>query len=237
MLNKENFKAKFGTWFDEVEVLFDNGVMETIHKELKDQSNKGLTITPHHSNTYRCFLETPKESLRVVMMGYCPYHSVVDNKLVADGLLMGCSNHKSYIAPSLQNYYEAIEEEFKEGLCLPCIQQGDMTYLCNQGVLMFNSSLTTVVGTPGAHTELWRPFTEHMMEVFNRLTVPIIFLGNDAWQYSDCNNLHHKLSHPASVSYSGAGKWNSQGVFKKVNEKLEDWYQKPIQWILETPPF
>ncbi len=236
MINKEKFRNKLGTWFEDIEPLFDNGVMETIFKELKDQSNKGLTIAPDNKRTFRCFLETPKENLRVVMMGYCPYHTVVHNKLVADGLLMGCSNHKNYLAPSLQQYYGAVEEEFKEGLCLPCIQDGDVTFLARQGVLMFNSSLTTLVGEPGAHTEIWRPFTEYMMGVFNRLTVPIIFLGNDAWQYSDCNNLHHKLSHPASASHNGQ-KWHSQGVFKQVNQKLEDWYQAPISWVLETPPF
>lgn len=236
MLNKENFKERFGSWWPKIEPLFDNGVMDEIYRELKTQSKAGIKITPDSDNTFRCFTETPMENLRAVMMGYCPYHTVVEGKLVADGLLMGCSNHQNYLAPSLQQYYGAIEEEFKEGLCLPCIQQGDLTFLARQGVLMFNSALTTVVNEKGAHQELWRPFTEHMMGVFNTLMVPIVFLGNEAWTFSDCDNLHFKLSHPASASYRHET-WKSEGVFKKVNEKLDEWFQRPIQWIMETPPF
>jgi len=194
MLNKDKFAKKLGTWFPHVECLFDNGVMDDIYGALKEESKAGVTITPHSDNTFRAFKETPIDNLRVVMMGFCPYHSVVHGKLVADGLLMSCSNHDNYLAPSLQQYYGAIEEEFKEGLCLPCIQSGDLTFLANQGVLMFNSSLTTRVGEAGAHQEIWRPFTEHLMGIFDKRVVPIVFLGNDAWEFSDCNNLHFKLS-------------------------------------------
>jgi len=236
MLKKEKFVEKLGTWFPLVEQLFDNGIMDGIYDKLKEESLAGFTVTPHSDNTFRCFKETPVDTLKVVMMGFCPYHSIVHGKMVADGLLMGCSNHENYIAPSLQQYYSAIEEEFKDGLCLPCLQTGDLSYLCTQGVLMFNSSLTTRVGVAGAHQDLWRPFTEHLMGIFNKKDIPVVFLGNDAWGYSDYNNLHFKLAHPASASRQHK-QWDSQGIFKKVNEKLEDWYQAPIKWILETPPF
>lgn len=236
MLNKENFKPKFGTWYNKIEPLFDNGVMDDIYKVIKEQSKKGIKITPDSDNVFRCFRETPIDKVKVVMMGFCPYHSVVQNKLVADGLLMGCSNHANYIAPSLDQYYGAIEEEFKDGLCLPCVRTGDVSFLAHQGVLMFNSSLTTIVGTAGAHQELWKPFTAHMMKVFKYLHLPVIFLGNDAAEFSNESNLHFKLTHPASASRRKI-QWNSEGVFKKVNSLLDDWNQKPIQWIMEDPPF
>lgn len=236
MLNKENFREKLGTWFPKVEILFENGVMDDIYKELKELRRRGVTIVPDSKNTFRCFKETPIDQAKVVMMGFCPYHSVVHGKIVADGLLMSCSNHKDYVAPSLQQYYSGIEEEFKEGLCLPCLQDGDLSFLAHQGVLMFNSALTTVVGTAGEHQELWRPFTEHMMGVFNSMNLPVIFLGNEAWEYSDCNKHHYKLVHPAHHSRNNT-QWSTEGVFTKINQKLEDWYQKPVKWILETPPF
>ncbi len=236
MLNKENFRIKLGTWYNKIEPLFSNGVMNSIYKELKNQGRKGIKIVPDSKDVYKCFRETPIDQIKAVMMGFCPYHTIIDGKILADGILMSCSNHKEYLAPSLKQYYQAVEKEFKEGLCLPCHQTGDLTYLSQQGVLMFNSSLTTVVGTAGAHKELWRPFTEHMMKIFNNMNIPIIFLGNDAWEFSDGRNLHFKCSHPASASYSNT-KWDSKGVFKKVNNLLEDWNQKPIQWIMEDPPF
>ena len=235
-LDKNKFSQRLGSWYPKIEPLFSNGVMDKIYEELKNQGRKGTKITPDKSNTFRCFRETPIDQIKAVMMGYCPYHSVINGKILADGILMGCSNHKDYLAPSLQQYYRAVEEEFKEGLCFPCVKTKDLTYLSQQGVLMFNSSLTTIVGTAGAHQELWRPFTEHMMKIFNNMDIPIIFLGNDAWEFSDCSNIHYKLSHPASASHRHT-EWSSEGVFKKVNEKLEDWFQKPIQWIMETAPF
>ncbi len=236
MLNRDIFKEKMGSWYPKIEPLFSNGVMDKIYEELKNQGRKGTKITPDKSNTFRCFRETPMDQIKAVMLGYCPYHTVINGKILADGILMGCSGHKDYLAPSLKQYYQAIEEEFKEGLCLPCHQTGDLTYLSQQGVLMFNSSLTTTVGTAGAHTELWRPFTEHMMKIFNNMNIPIIFLGNDAWEFSDGRSLHFKLSHPASASYSNT-RWDSKSTFKKVNNLLEDWNQKPIQWIMEESPF
>lgn len=234
MLDKTKFIDYFGTWWPKIEPLFDNGVMNKIFEFLKSESRSGKTIAPISDNTFRCFKETPLENLKVVMMGMCPYHTIVNGKMVADGLLMSCSNHNNYLAPSLVQFYNAVEEEFNNGLCLPCIRTGDLSYLSRQGVLMFNAALTTEINIAKAHQNIWEPFTEHIMKIVNMRDIPVIFLGKEAQKFSFDSYRHFKISHPASVCYRAQKEnWSSEGVFKKVNKLLD----KPIIWAMEEPPF
>src|SRR6266496_3232059 len=132
-LNKEKFKDKFSEdWWMKIESLFGNGTIEEIYKHLKRRKREGKVIAPDSENTFRCFKETPLNNLKVVLIGMSPYHTIRNNKIVADGLLMSCSNHEKeeYLAPSLSNFYDALEEEFYNGLCVPCERPSDVKYLC-----------------------------------------------------------------------------------------------------------
>ena len=91
MLNWESFSEKLGTWAYKIKPFFDAGGFEPIYNFLKEESKAGKKITPDSKDTFRCFRETPLPPLKCVMMGLCPYHSEHHGKLVADGLLMGCS--------------------------------------------------------------------------------------------------------------------------------------------------
>ena len=110
----------------------------------------------------------------------------------------------------------------------------DVSYLCKQGVLMFNASLTTEVRKAGSHISLWEPFMKYLFqEVFDVIRVPVIFLGKESTKiekYVDPFTWTFKVSHPASASYSSTD-WDSEGVFRKINKILKDTNNETITWL------
>src|SRR5690606_24231587 len=83
---------------------------------------------------------------------------------VADGLAFS-SGQPTYIPPSLEKIFDALEEEFGFGDFLernPCLD-----YWAEQGVLLLNRTLTVEKGNPNSHGEIgWKQFTDF---IFNRL--------------------------------------------------------------------
>ena len=163
-LSWEKFEPQFGTWARHIKPFFDKGGFEPIYAALKLRSQMGKTICPISVDTFRAFRATPYENLKCIIMGLCPYHSIVEGQMVADGLAMSCGNHSKYQAPSLLNLYDALEQEFEAGICLPCARPQSLLYLADQGVLLTNAQLTVEVGKPGIHEDLWMEFTRYMCE-------------------------------------------------------------------------
>lgn len=234
LLDKELFKESFGDWYPLVEQLFDDNTMDTIYTELKALGNRGKKIAPLSHLTYRAFKLTSPQNVKVVMMGLCPYHTIIDKKQVADGILMSCSNHNKYIAPSLEKFYEGLEKEYKTEI----VRVGDLSYLSEQGVFMFNAALTTEIGKAKAHQELWKEFTKYILSLLS-WDIPVIFLGKEAAEFKRYllpMQWHFELSHPASAAYNKEV-WDTQRTFKKVNDILKDLGKSKINWFLEEPPF
>lgn len=171
------------------------------------------------------------------MIGMCPYHTFYNGLPVADGLLMGCSVTNK-LQPSLEKFYEGLEDELHDGLNLKYNKLADVSYLAKQGVLMFNAALTTEVNKAGSHIEIWEPFTKYVMEEILSVTgVPTIFLGKDAAKYEKYTNpfaWNFVLSHPASAAYKQS-KWDTEGTFTKVNKILKDNNGYEIMWLYNVP--
>jgi uracil-DNA glycosylase len=234
-LNKDKFAPLFGDWWSIIEPFFDMGGFDPIYEQLKKDSKRGKKIAPLSSDVYRCFRETPINELRVVILGLCPYHSLIDGKPVADGLLMGCSV-TGKIQPSLEQFYGALEEDLFNGLNLRAKKHADVTYLAKQGVLMLNAALTTEINKAGSHLKIWEPFTKYIFEnAIAPSRVPVIFLGKEASKfkrYMAPLTWGFELSHPASASYKNT-QWSSEKVFSKVNRMLADDNKGIIYWLDE----
>ena len=223
MLEWKNFEPRFGTWADKIKPFFDKGGFEPIYKKLKEDSNRGKKICPNNLDTFRALIETPYNNLKMVMVGLSPYHTLHENKMVADGLLM--STRLNYIAPSLEQFYKALETEFYSGLCLPCEKRPDLTYLAKQGILLWNIGLTCELNKAGSHTKLWKDFQKFFFsDIISSTTVPVISLGAEAKiveRYLAPMQWYFPLSHPASASRR-MDTWDSAETFKKVNQILKE---------------
>lgn len=234
------FKDQFHeSWHAKVRPFIESEECDKIYEFLKKESKRGKKIAPLSSNVFRAFRETSLDNLKVVVMGMCPYHTTLGGEYVADGLLMGCSV-TGKLQPSLEQFYKALQVEFYGGEQKFVIKDPDVTYLTNQGVLMVNAALTTEINKAGSHIALWEPFTKYFFEqMIDTAGVPIVFLGKDAAKYKRYVapfTWTFTLSHPASAAYKNTD-WDSEGVFKKVNEILRQNNDFNIQWLSEKAPF
>jgi len=241
-LNKEKFIPLFGDWWPKIEPFFDKGGFDPIYEQLKFDSQRGVKIAPLSHFVYRCFQETQYENVRCVLISYCPYHTFVNFNPVADGLAFSCSI-TGKLQPSLELMYQAWEDELYEGLNLNFYKNPDLSYLAKQGVLLYNSALTTPMNKPGAHMELWEPFTRFLLEeVLIYKNIPFVFIGGDAKKYKKyVTPLTHgpifELSHPAGAARNRE-KWETNGVFLKVNRFIKESGFPEIKWLDEdTVPF
>jgi len=230
----EKFKDKFHeSWHAKMRPFIESNECDAIYEFLKKESKRGKQIAPLSSNVYRAFKETPLDELKVVLMGMCPYHTFKNGEPVADGLLMGCST-TGYPQPSLDKFYDAMEKEFHNGLNLKRHKDPDVSYLAKQGVLMLNAALTVEMNKAGSHSDIWEPFTVYLLEhVLDTSGVPFIFLGKDAAKYERYIppfTWSFTVSHPASASYKQTD-WETDGVFKKVNEILKQNNNFEIGWL------
>ena len=236
----EKFKNLFHeSWHDKMRPFIESEECDNIYKFLKSESQRGKKIAPLSVNVYRCFLETSLDDLKLVILGMCPYHTLKNDMPVADGLAMSCSV-TGYLQPSLDQFYNAIEKDVYNGMCLECEKNPDMTYLARQGVLLWNAALTTEINKAGSHLELWEPFTKYVFEnILSTTGVPTIFLGKEAAKFERYTGLfahNFVVSHPASAAYKNTD-WNSEGVFSKVNKILKEVNNYEIDWLDQDPPF
>lgn len=239
-MNWNLFKSNFHeSWHAKMQPFIESEACDEIYAFLKKESMRGKKIAPLSSNVWRCFMETPLDEVRVIMIGMCPYHTAVNGNPVADGLLMGCSV-TGKLQPSLEKFYEGVEIELYNGLNLRYDKNPDVSYLAKQGVLMLNAALTTEINKAGSHIKLWTPLMEYLFEhVFQYQGAPIIFLGKDASVYKKlCSPFSWSfvVSHPASAAYKQSD-WDTEGVFGKVNKILKNNNNYQINWLDEYPPF
>ena len=230
------FKPMFGSWTDRIHPFF-NETLDDTYRYLKEESGKGKKIAPLSKDVFKAFEYTNINDICAVVVALCPYHTFVNGKPVASGIPMSCEITDK-LQPSLEQYYSALETEFET----ECIKTPSLKYLCDQGILLLNMSLTVEMGKPKSHNDisLWSPFIAELFStIIGPSLVPVITLGEVAkeclkWTYPFQPTF--SISHPASASYRKE-QWNSEGVFKKVSKLVKENEGKDIYWIMEKPPF
>lgn len=245
-MNFDKFKGFFHeSWYDKVKRFIESEECDEIYRFLKTESGKGKKIAPISSLTYRAFKETPLKDVKVVLLGYCPYHTFVDGSPVADGLMFSCSVTGKQ-QPSLELFLSGIEDDVHNGLSLSWYKGiTDLTYLAKQGVLLLNSALTVEKDKPGSHQDIWLPFTKYILEQCIAFSsIPVVLIGREAqifeavleqWKHPHV----FKLSHPSYSARIGE-KWDTKGVFTQINQILKDTNNYEIMWLDENfdqPPF
>ena len=115
---------------------------------------------------------------------------------------------------------------------------GDLTAWAKQGILLLNCALTTVVGRPREHINIWEPYTDYLIETISNLKIngkhrPIFMLwGNYAKckKYlinKKCNILVY--SHPSPLAQSKE-KFIHCNHFTEVNTILRNYNIEEIKW-------
>ena len=142
-------------------------MLDAIVSELSDEKK----ITPTPQDWFAWCRYTPLDNIKIIVLGQDPYHK----KDWAHGLSFSCAKK---IPPSLRNIYKCLLES---KLIKKTPISGDLTSWANQGVLLLNTSLSTIIGKAGVHLKLWVPY---ITEVIKRIS---------QFHYDKCNQLIYML--------------------------------------------
>jgi uracil-DNA glycosylase len=233
-MNWQKFEHLFDeSWHYKIRPFIESEACDKIYEQLKADSKRGKLIAPLPENVWRCFRETRFQDVKVILIGMCPYHTMVSGTPVADGLMMSCSVTDK-LQPSLFQLYQGIEKELYGGFAFDRDRNPDLTFLAKQGVLLCNAALTTEVNKAGSHIQIWEPFMKYLLEEMFAFTgIPIVFFGKEAAKlkkYVSPFTFHFELAHPAAASYRNS-EWNTEGVFTKINTLIKETNGYKIDWL------
>ena len=196
-----------------------------------DNEYKNNVCYPPKDKIFEAFKLTTLDNLKVVIFGQDPYF----NKGEANGLAFSV-NEGIKLPPSLKNIFKEINIEYNYPIDnVP--NNGDLSYLASQGVLLLNTYLTVKEKSPLSHkNKLYDYFMKDLLEFISSLDNPLVFLlwGNNSKKLKKyLKNPKHLIietSHPSPLSANKGG-WFNSNQFIKCNEYLKSNNLKEIDWI------
>ena len=184
-------------------------------------------MTPSPEVVLRAF-HTPPEAVRCIIFGQDPY----PGQSHASGLAFSVEPTVTALPPSLRN----IRGELQDDLALRLPTHGDLSPWADEGVLLLNRHLTTLVGSPGAHRTLgWTRFTDAVARglVSTGQFFVAVLWGREAAELKPLlgDTPVVESAHPSPLS-ARRGFLGSK-PFSAVNRLREDAGFSPIDWSLE----
>lgn len=217
---------RMNSWSEFFKEVASKDYSKSLHKFL-DEEYASQIIYPPRNLLFNAFNLVEVTDLKVVIIGQDPYHE--------PGQAMGLSFSVPTgikLPPSLVNIYKEIESD----LGIKMRNDGDLTYLAKQGVLLINAYLSVRKGQPlSHHREEYNLFMKDLMEYIDKLDQPIVFMlwGNFAQKYQKyiANPKHFVLKsvHPSPLGANHGG-WFGLHQFSKANDILSSHGLKPIDW-------
>ncbi|MDY4848735.1 MAG: uracil-DNA glycosylase [Bacilli bacterium] len=199
----------------------------SLHKFL-DHEYQNYTIFPPRKLLFNAFDLTPLKKVKIVIIGQDPYHEINQ----AMGLSFSVPKNIK-VPPSLINIFKEIKNEYH---CEMDFQNGDLTYLAKQGVLLLNSLLSVREHLPLSHNiKEYDLFFKDVLTVLDHQYQPMVFLlwGGPARKYKKyLHNPDHLIlecAHPSPLSANRGG-WFNNNHFIKANEYLEQKHVSKIEW-------
>lgn len=233
----DSFKEKLGSWLDLLTPFIISEKCDKIYQKLKEDAKKEV-IFPLSSDTFKAFKECNINNLKLVVLGLEPYSNYYWNKdpkiniSQADGIAMSCENGK--IQPSLEYFLRGIALEYN----LPYedyYETNSLKYLCEQGVLLVNRSLTVKKNKITSHIGLWDEFWEYFFQELQSKcpNIPILFLGKEAEYLRryifEMANPVFVLSHPSAAARTHED-WDTKKVFEKIASLNRTHQNDTITW-------
>ncbi len=205
---------------------FAQPYMAELRRYLVGEMHAGKTVLPPPSLWFHALDLTPRDQVRVVILGQDPYHGAGQ----AHGLCFSVRNGIA-VPPSLIN----IKKEIRSDLGIEPGAGGDLSGWARQGVLLLNSVLTVEQGRPAAHQgHGWERFTDAVISAVNARPRPVVFLlwGTHARKKAaNVDSGRHLLltcAHPSPLSaHSG---FLGCRHFSQTNAFLESHGEPPIDW-------
>ena len=221
-----------------MKVLYGGSAKKKLNLIIKKISTdiNGSELCPDIFNIFRCFRMEFKNT-KIVIIGQDPYHT----RGVATGLAFSCNKT---IQPSIKKIHKVlVKNKLAKNVKL---QTGNLDMWKDQGVLLLNMSLTTLVGMPGHHNNIWKDYVHTIIDRLNILAnnsdMSLIYIlwGKRAQVVKEnCSkktkHIFLKCSHPASyLKKTSKDNFLKNTLFIKVNEIMECRGKTPINWDFNT---
>lgn len=198
-------------------------ILIPILNELDDEKK----YYPEDENIFKCFYMTPFDNIKVVILGEEPYNNGSATGLCFD---LRFGNHLNI---SLQNIYKELESEG-----FYPVKDGNLESWSRQGVFLLNTSLTVKEGETESHVELWRNFTEKVIEnLCEKDFIVWVILGKRVSQWKDLiinkNHIILETAHPYEIKSEKSNTQKSfigSGIFKNINKELSKSGLDKIMW-------
>ena len=224
--------------------IFKENILNTPYtlKRFLDSFYSGDDICfPKKKDVLNAFKHFKLSDTKVVILGQdCYINSInIEGEEIpqANGLAFSV-NKEHKIPPSLRNIFKEMEdtiELFKKP------DNGDLTYLAKQGILLLNCALTVKKGSSNSHASLWKPITDRIIKYISDNTENVVFIlwGNFAKSKKPLIDIdkHHiiegKHPSPLSARYNNKGtdlSFFGHNYFNKCNDYLLENKKDIINW-------
>jgi uracil-DNA glycosylase len=207
---------------------FEADYMAQLKAFLVAEKAAGKQIFPKGGEWFRALDLTPRDRVRVVILGQDPYHGPGQ----AHGL---CFSVRPGVPPppSLINIYKELQSDL--GITRP--RHGFLEHWAQQGVLLLNSVLTVEMDKAASHQgKGWERFTDAVIRLVNAKEEPVVFLLWGAYAQKKAafvdgsKHLILKAAHPSPLSAHNG--FLGCRHFSKCNAFLEERGLAPIEWAL-----
>lgn len=244
--NKVNINEKIP---DDWKLILDienmNEIIESINKELQKEINDKKIIYPIPNFLFTAMKLTPLNNIKVIILGQDPYHGseIINKKIYPQAMGLSFSvGRKLKVPSSLKNIYKNLQK-YKIIDDIP--KHGDLTKWAKQGCLMLNTSLTVLKGEPNSHKNIWKEFTDRIIEYISKVYENKVFIlwGKNAAEKNELisKNKGHKIiisSHPSGLSCNNTMKLDNGlysafmdvNIFGETNRFLSEHGSEPINW-------
>lgn len=191
-------------------------------RSIYTNKSKEDNIIPSHDIIYRALELTPQNKVKVVIFGQDPYPRKED----ACGLAFSVPKGRP-IPSSLRSIHKSMELSGYNHY-----KSGDLTPWTKRGVLLLNTSLTTVEGKSNAHKGLWDRFIINVISSLQYKPVLYWMMGKESQRFKEYikNGIIYETYHPSGRA---GNKFRTHPHFSKVNELLDNIGLGIIDWSLE----
>lgn len=188
---------------------------------------------PCKADIFAAMMLTRSDHVKVVIIGQDPYPHMSNRYGLptATGLAFS-ARRKDPVPKSLQNIFKELAKTVK-GFRRP--DHGDLTRWAEQGVLLLNRGLTVLPQQAKSQVACWMPFIIRTLEFVQTQNSRTIFIlwGQEAQKlqryiYSVSNVITGGHPSPLSENLFFDGDY-----FNKVNQRLIETKQQPIDWNLD----
>lgn len=183
-------------------------------------------VYPPKKLMLNAFDHTSYDDVNVVILGQDPYYN--------EGQAMGMSFSVPQgvaVPMSLQNIFKEIQTDTGES---SKIIGGDLSPWAEQGVLLLNTVLTVVAGSPNSHRGRgWEQFTDAVIQSLNKRERGMVFMlwGRNALEkkslITNPNHLVLTAAHPSPLSayngFFGCKHFSKANAFLARQDKHIEW--------------